>query len=374
MHVLTRVALMTSLAAFHLPSDARQAVVGGDPWQFVHPRAKWILGVDWARARNSAAARILSRQFAGARGKVESSGLGLSAVVSLERIVASGVSLQAGGNESPAGLVVAIEGKLDRTRLRKELPPGTAVEKFRGADLYVPPRAGDKEPLVAVVQDSLMLIGDRESLGMILAGKGGARDPGLYGRAARLASETELWMVASPPQDAQAGSPAHNDPLRDLRSIELAVSLRDGLRIQASLEATTIGAAQNLAGMLQLAGAMGGGNAASAWLRRMQAEWKDNVLNLSLAVPAEDLERGIESGKEAVRQAGRRTLESWLAGDLGNPGGGLPPRVRAKATPPVAPVDVPGPPSPPRVRTIRITGAESGPSEIHYVTPPGTGQ
>ncbi|MGQ9915936.1 MAG: hypothetical protein ACUVS7_00830, partial [Bryobacteraceae bacterium] len=224
------------------------------------------------------------------------------------------------------------------------------------------------------VQDNLMLIGDRESLGLILAGKGGAREPDLFGRAVRLAGDNELWMVACPAQDAQAASPARGDPLRDLRSMELAVSLLDGLRIQASLEAATAGAAQNLAGLLQLAGAMGGGNAASAWLRRMQTEWKDNVLNLSLAIPAEELERGIESGKEAVRHAGRRALESWLAGNLGNPGVGLPPLSWAKATPPSAPVHVPEPPSQPRIRTIRITGAESGPSEIHYLAPPATRQ
>lgn len=368
MPLLAKVTLGVVLAALHLPGGARQAALGGDPWQLVHPRAKWILGVDWARARNSAAAQILARQFAGARSKVETSGLGLGAMVSLERIVASGISLQAGSSESPKGLVVALEGKLDRARLRKEVPPGTAVEKFRGADLYVPPKAREGEPLVAVVRDNLMLIGDRESLGLILAGKGGAADPDLFGRAVRLAGEADLWLVASGLENSPAG-PAQPDPLRELRSMELAISLRDGLRVQASMEAATAEAAQNLAGLLQLAGAIGGGHAASAWLRQMQAEFKGNSLQISLSIPASELERGIMAGKAAMQQAGQRALQSWMAGDPSDANAALAAAVRAKASPGGSVVHLPAPPPAPKVRTIRITGADSGPAEIHYVPP-----
>lgn len=368
MHSFTKAALMITVVCFHIAGGAKQPTVGGDPWQLVHPKATWILGVDWARARNSAAAQILSRQFAGARSKVEASGLGLGAMVSLERIVASGISLEAGGSESPKGLVLAIEGKLDRARLRKELPPGTAVEKFRGADLYVPPKAREGEPLVAVVRDSLMLIGDRESLGLILAGNGGPSDPDLSGRAARLAGEADLWLVASG-LEKLPGGPAQTDPLRELRSMELAVSLRDGLRIQASMEAATAEAAQNLAGLLQLAAAMGGGNAASAWLRQMQAEFKGNSLQISLSIPASELERGIEAGKAAVQQAGRQALESWLAGDRRDSGSGPGVSVRAKASGDDGVFQLPAPSPPPKVRTIRITGADSGPAEIQYIPP-----
>jgi len=362
-----KVTLSAVLAVMYLPGGARQNALGSEPWQLVHPQARWILGVDWARARNSAAAQVVSKQLAGARGRLETSGLGLGAMVSLERIVASGISMEA-GNESPKGLVVAMEGKLDRARLRKELPPGTAVEKFRGADLYVPPKARDGEPLVAVVRDHLMLIGDRESLGLILAGRGGPQDADLFGRAARLAGEADLWLVASG-LEKLPGGPAQTDPLRELRSMELAISLREGLRIQASMEAATAEAAQNLAGLLQLAAAMGGGNAASAWLRQMQAEFKGNSLQISLSIPASELERGIEAGKAAVQQAGRQALESWLAGDRRDPGSGPGVSVRAKASDDDGVSHLPAPPPPPKVRTIRITGADSGPAEIQYIPP-----
>lgn len=361
--------LMTTLAALQLPGRPRQTAAGSDPWQLVHPRARWILGIDWARARNSAAAQTLSRQFSGARSKLEASGLGLGAMVSVDRIVASGVSLESGGNYSPEQLVVALEGRVDRVRLKKELPSGTAVEKFRGADLYVPPKAREGEPLVAVVRDSLMLIGDRESLGLILAGDGGPSDPDLFGRAARLAGEGELWLVVSGGGQPLTASAVAGSPLADLRGMELCVSVRDRLRIEASMEAATPEAAQNLSGLLQLAAAMGGGNPASAWLRQMQAGLKGNTLHVSLEIPASELERGLEAARGAMQQAGRRALESWLASTQGEPRGAPEVAVRAKASLIDANAALPAPPPQPKVRTIRITGADSGPVEIQYIPP-----
>lgn len=360
--------LCAFLCGLPLPGATRQALLGGEPWQLVHPQARWILGIDWARARNSAAARILSRQFAGARGKMESCGLGLGAMVSLERIVASGVSLDAGSSRSPKGLVLALEGKLDRTRLRKELPPGTAIEKFRGADLFVPPKAREDEPLVAAVQDRLLLIGDRESLGLILAGKGGLQDADLFGRAARLAGEADLWMAALNPEKPAEGS-GETEPLRDLRSMELAISLREGLRVQAAAEAATAEAAQHLSGLLQLASALGEGSAPLSWLRRMHAEFKGSSLTLSLSIPASELEQTILEGKETMQKAARLAVESWFAGERGDPGAALEAAIRAKA-PRQEDLSPPASPAPaPKVRTIRITGADSGPAEIHYVPP-----
>ncbi len=349
------------------PDPAAQA------WKLVHPEAKWILGVDWSRARNSAAAQIFIRQFEVSRTRVESAGLGLGALASLDRILVSGASLELTGKDAPEGFVAAIEGKIDRARLKKELPPGTAVEKFRGADLYVPPKAGPQEPLLAVVSDSLMLMGDRESLGLVLSGKGGARDTELAGRAARLAAEAEIWVVSA----AWKGNPATHaggqDPFQGLERMELGVSLRDGVRLTGVLTADSEQSAQGLAGLVQLAGAMGGNNPAAAWLRQLQMEMKGRELALALHLPAAELERGIEAGKAAMEQAGRQALESLMGGDTVKLPEGVRPAVRARsgaagnsgviALPEASPV--------PKVRKILIVGAEDGPKEIQYTT---TGQ
>jgi len=371
MRVLLSAAILpVALAAAPGGSRTAQGDRTGDPWRLVHPEARWILGVDWARARNSQAALVLSRQFEGARSKVESSGLGVSAIVSLDRILASGISLEASGAEAPRGMIVAFEGKMDRSRLKKELPPGTAVEKFRGADLFVPPKVNPREPLLALVSDSLMLMGDRESLGLILSGGGGPRNAELFGRAARVAATSEIWMVAAAGEPG-ASSAAAGDPFRDLRQLEFSVTLRDGLRLVAALAAENPQAAQHMAGLLQLAGVAGAQNESSSWLRRLRAELKGEELALELDIPARELEQAIESGKAFALLAGQQALEAWLGADAGPLPEGIRPAVRASGTKiaGVGALALPAAPPEPQVRTIRIVGAEDGPKEIQYSAP-----
>lgn len=360
--------ILVGIAAGMVVASAAQPDPAAQAWRLVLPDAKWILGVDWARARNSAAAQILGRQFKEAKTSLASSGLGFGAITSVERILVSGSTLEPPASNAPEGFVAAIEGKIDRARLKKELPPGTAVEKFRGADLYVPPKAGRHEPLLAVVSDSLMLMGDRKSLGLVLSGKGGAQDTELAGRAARLAGEAEIWVVSA----AWKGNPATNvrgpDPLQGLERLELGVSLHDGVRLAGVLTADSEQSAQGLAGMMQLAGVMGGDNPAAAWLRRLQMQMKGRELAFSLHLPAAELERGIETGKAAMELAGRQALESLMGGDTAKPPEGVRPAVRARGGAAGNPgvIGLPEASPVPKVRTIRIVGAEDGPKEIQY--------
>ncbi len=360
MRAIFMVVPLAALLAGVTSGGALRQEAGGDPWRLVHPEAKWILGVDWARARNSLGAQILKRQFADMQGKVQSSGLGLGAVVTLDRIIASGVSMEAGGAGAPKGMVVAIEGKLDRARLKKEVPPGTAVEKFKGADLYVPPKADPREPLLAVVSDGLMLMGDRESLGLVLSGQGGARDSDLHGSAARLAGSAEIWLVAAAPQMDQATAGQQPDPYRDLKRVELSIHLQQGLRVTALMAAASKQSAENLAGMMQLAGAMGGGGAAGAWLRRLRVEQRGEELAMTLDVPAKELEQGIVEGKRMAQQAGKQALDTWLGAAPGTMPPGVRPAVKGAAAAGAArgAVALPAAPPEPKVRTIRIVGVD----------------
>ncbi len=360
--------ILVGAAAGVMSASAAQPGSAAQAWKLVHPDAKWILGVEWARARNSAAAQILQRQFEGAKAKVESSGLGFGALTSIERILVSGTALELAGSDAPEGFVAVIEGRIDRTRLKRELPPGTAVEKFRGADLFVPPKAARREPLLAVVSDSLMLRGDRESPGLVLGGRTGAQDAELAARAVRLAGESEIWMVAGGWTGRRAGNAGGMDPLQGLERVEMGVSLREGVHLTGLLTADSEQSAQGLSGMLQFAGVMGGDNPAAGWLRRLQVETKGNELALALHLPAAELERGIQAGKAAVQQAGRQWLKALMVGDTVKPPEGVRPAVRAGGGAAGSPGVIPLPEAlpAPKVRTIRIVGAEDGPKEIQY--------
>ena len=359
--VRVRIALPLLFAVFAALAPAVQPDFGSDPWKLVHPKATWILGVDWARARHSAAAQALSKQFAGAQSRVEAAGLGLDAVTSLDRVIASGISTEFREGANPAGMVVAVEGTIDRVRLKKGMPPGTAVERFKGVDLFVPPKAKPDEPLLALAGSRLLLIGDRASLALLLDGKGGVGDPELYGKAARLAADTELWLVAKVPEP-QGGSAAA-DPLAAVRSVEMSVSLQKGLGLKGAFTADTPEAAQHLAGVARFAGAFGSDSA--VWLRNLKLNVRGNTVSFGLDVPEAELEKGIVTAKTAIQDAVRQTLESF-PGAQDRPLPGVRPAVRGVSGD-VA-VRLPKAEQTPKTMTIRIFGAEGGPKEIHYTT------
>ncbi len=356
--------LALSLPCCSMPLEAAQPDFGSDPWKLVLPQARWILGVDWARARNSTAAQVLARQFQGAESRLESSGLGLQAIMAVERIIASGSSLDMKDEDGPQDLLVAIEGTIDRAKLKRSLPAGTAVERFRGADLFVPPKTRPGEPLVALIGSRWMLVGDRAALAVILSGRGGPADASLYGRASRLATEAEIWLTLSGAALPKGGSVAAS-PLEALRDLDLLISLQRGLRLQASLTGASQDLARNLGGMIQSAGALGGA-ADSGWLRRMQFAVKGNQVLVTLDLPAAELEASIVQAKASALALGRRALESAL------PMEGLPALAGVGATAPDSlPVQPAEAPPAPRVRAVRIVGLEEGPKEIPYTTPPG---
>lgn len=350
--------LALSLVCAPMLLRAAQPGFGSDLWKLVLPEAKWILGVDWARARNFAAAQILARQFQGAESRLEASGLGLQAITSVERIIASGASLEMQDQEGPQGLLVAIEGAIDRAKLKKSLPPGTAVERFHGADLFVPPKAKSGEPLVALAGSRWMLVGDRPSLAVILTGRGGPADTSLYGRAARMAMEGEIWLAASAAAVAQDAAAAAG-PLAGLRELDLLVSLQRGLRMQASLAGESPDLARSLGALLQSA-PPAGGRAASEWVRRLDLAVKGNQLHLALDIPAAELERALVQAKASALALGRQAAGLALSGQAG---------LRTTAARGPSPETPPGTPPPPSTRAVRIVGLEDGPREIPYMAP-----
>lgn len=361
-----RLFALAAVAACPPQALADQPNLGSDPWKLVHPDAKWILGVDWVRARNSPAAQILSRQFQGARGRLEASGLGLDAVTSIERLIASGISLDMKDRETAGGLVVAIEGRIDRARLKQSLPAGTAVERFRGADLFVPPGARPGDPLIALHGTRWMLLGDRDSLAQVLAGKGGPKNTALYSRAAKLAAEAEIWLAVAElaPARDQASLPAS---LGSLRGMDLLVSLQRALHLEASLIAQSPEEARNMTGILQFASTMGNERAAGL-LKHLVIGARDNRVSVTLNIPSAELEDAIQQARMAALGLGRRALESARAGIQR----GLPPDLQSSPRSESAAGIRSQPASPPTVRTIRIVGLEEGTKEIHYTAPSGS--
>ncbi|MBI4892900.1 MAG: hypothetical protein HY821_19915 [Acidobacteria bacterium] len=350
-----------------------------DLWKMVHPGAKFIIGVDWQRAKASPVGRMVAKQFAGQAGKFKSSGPALDMIDQLDRVLISGTQASAGAADPMAGAVVAIEGRLDRALLKKTLPTGTAVERFRGVDLYVPPKSRVNEPLLAILSDRNALLADRNTMALILDGQSGAQDAALAQRALEMSAKCEIWMVAaSLAKPAADGAEPALRQLEDIESMDFGLNLQQGLGLRANLIAKTPESAQGFAMMAQLFSSMATQDQKQApeiaeILRSIKVTTEGNAVRMSLDIPTAQLEKGVASARSSFERNGRRTIESFLGVQpSGQVPPGLKPAVKGVTGPTATQAAIyPAPPREPelpKTRTIRIVGAEGGPKEITYTS------
>jgi hypothetical protein len=224
------VALATILAALIFCPD----VNASEPslWQYIYPGTKSIVGIDLDRAKNSPTGQMLARQWSQAGGfKLTGNDLDILGQIDRVLISTNGMPMQA-GRKPPA--VVAIQGRLSRALVQKLAPRGTAIQKFKGADLFVPLGSKADDPLFALVNEQFGVIGDRESLAHVLDGQGAASaDPEVMGRALQLAAECEIFVVSRESFSEVARSEAESIPamkqLQDIQSVDLGIALSRGL-------------------------------------------------------------------------------------------------------------------------------------------------
>jgi hypothetical protein len=353
------------------PAKAQESTA----WQYVHPDARILLGVEWQKAKASPTGKMVSRQILNTPGaKVTSSGMEILDLV--DRVLLSSPGPRPGEAADKSPLVIVIEGKIDRTKIKKMMSDGTAVERFKGVDLLVPPPSKGSEVVIALLSDSMALMGDRMSIELVLdsAKKGEVPrvNPGLFERAHALAATNEIWAVASAPEGGFAtGSEAGPaKQLEDIESMEFGMNLQQGLGLKLALGMKTQESAQGMAAMIQglsmLAASDPKRNPQMAQLvKSLQVSSDKKNVRFGMQIPLAQLERGVVEMKTTATAASKHTLEGLLgmSGGATAEGGVMLPDVR-----PVGTLAEPAKPAQPVQRTIKIYGAEGGPQEVTYTT------
>lgn len=343
-------------------------------WRFAHPDAKFLLGVDWQKAKNSPAGKMIERQFtASAKGSAHQPPKGLEFLESVERVLVSSPNLEGVSAQSPGQLVIALEGKIDREALKKSLPAGTAIERYKGIDLYLPPKGVQDEMILALVNDRIALGGDRQSLETVLEeSAAGLKDQGLLEKATHLAEQCEIWMVgnAPPVKKGSSGNAGMGQQFEDIESLELGISLTRGLGLEMNMNMATVESAQGMAMLSQMMMGMISNQTRQSddftrALRKLKVESRGKRVHLALDIPTSVLEKGVAQMKTSIRENGPKTLEALLKGGSG--GGTRSPgtlAATARMEPP-APVVRPRE-MPARPKTIKIVGLDTGDREIPF--------
>ena len=341
---------------------------GAEPslWRYVHPEAKIFIGLDLARAKQSATGKLLARQLTSMpNARVSGSEL----LDMADRVLLSSPGAEEGEH---APMILAVEGRMDRAQLKKILAEGTGVERFHGVDLLVPPRSKKSDLVMAVVTERLGVLGDRASVEAALTAESTKVDAAVLRRAMELAEGNEIWMVAVAPPGSLAGDAMSGpEQLKDIESMDLGICLQKGLGLRLALGMKTEASAQSLVGMAQMLIGMAVSDAkknpqVAEIARSLKLNSDGTNVRMSVDVPLAQLERGMSGLKAGVESASRRTLEG-LVGVA--PVAAALPKPAPQAVAEVKPVEVKREePVVPKTRTIRVVGLETGEKEITYTT------
>jgi hypothetical protein len=342
-------------------------VSAADPlWAYTHPEAKILIGVDWQRAKASPTGQMLRRQLLEMTGALPGPAKGLGFIDSVERILISAPG-ELSGNTAESPVLVALQGRLDQAALRSSMVPGTAVERYRGADLLIPPRGEGQDVIAAVVNDSLTLLGDRASIELALTDLKGLRDATLRDRAGQMAYNCEIWMIAAVPP-MKPGTAAEANPMAagfdSIQAMDFGLSLSNGLGLKMNMEFADAASAQNMAMGVQMLNSMLMSNKSASpemakVARSLQVEQVGPRLRFNVDIPMDVLEKGILQAKAGFEEAAPKSLEGLLGM---KPASGPVPGMR----PSVTRAPEPAWPKEPVKRTIRIVGLDEGEREINY--------
>ncbi len=373
--ILTLLATALAMLLFCPEVNASEETI----WRYLYPGTKSIVGIDIDRARNSPTGKMLARQWSQAGG-FKMTGNNLDILDQIDRILISSNGLPMRSGQKPPG-VIAIQGRLDRAQIQKLAPKGTAVQKFKGTDLFVPFNSKADDPLLALIDSQFALVGDRESLALVLDSHGSSSaDAEVLGRAMQFAAECEIFVVsreslvgAAGSDGAEAGAVPGFKQLEDIQSVDLGVSLAKGLGLKGIVTAKDPASAQSMAMMAQFLSTMVLNDPKQAnsemgkIVRSLKVSTEGPTVNISIDVPLAQLEKGVAQFRASMKEAGQKSLESLIGV---KPAPGSIPGLRPTASPELAQA-APEPQAPPRPavpvkRTIKIVGLDAGDKEINY--------
>lgn len=357
------------------PATAAEAAA--ELWTFMLPDAKVVAGVDWQRARSSPAGQMISKRLVNAPGtKSKVTSAGLDFVDGFDRLLMSAPA-PAPGQEAATQMLLALSGRFDRAKLKKSMPAGTAIERFQGIDLFVPPASKSDEMVAGLVSERLLLLGDKASIASALESRSGLSDATLLERAKQMDARHEIWMIAdSLPEMPSSSGVTAMQGLQDIRSAEIGIGFRAGMDLAANLTFSDAEKAQGMAMFAQMLSAMPPGNTPAsremaAFAKGLSVKAEGATVKASLSLSMAQLERAAVQVRSGVEQASRKSLESLVG--VGPQTGqipGLRPAARSGGaqTMASAPPAVATRPAQPVKRTIRIVGLEEGEREIPYAS------
>ena len=330
--------------------------------ELIQPDAGFVLGIEWRKIVDSSVGAALTEQIKktplpsipAAAALLDALLHDLDSVV----IAASANELNKTGASQPPALVV-LKGRF-KPELRSQLK-GMAKnsETYRSVELLTAPGdtpaahapATANKNRMAFLDANTVVAGDiREVRAAIDRAKGGrptAARGGILEGIAELASNNDLWVVFELPANAlKEAPPAAVQMFTGVKSAELGMSFREGFGLQLNVrtkdDASATAVAQGLQGLIAL-GAMSQSQSPQAGevLKKIRITSGNSRVKLALSLDRSELEKMIKEAQSGAAASGAKSIAA---------------------------------PEPAGPKTVRITGLDSGPVEVPFVSPKSVGR
>ncbi|PYT15115.1 MAG: hypothetical protein DMG59_15065 [Acidobacteria bacterium] len=253
-------------------------------WSYASPEATALVGIQWENLRQSVFSEAVGAELSSA------GSLGFPDLACLKGSTQILIS-------SPPVLAV-VTGTFPPATLRAQAT-GKALKpvNYRGLDLWISP--GKTTLSVAYIGEQILLVGMRKTLEDAIdrsLAESGRRYSPLLARAARLSGGKDLWVVAAQLPDPLASLFVPIDV--EASSFEGSVSVRDGLQLEATLDAASQEAAAAVAEDLRQSTPL-----LPAIARTLEITVEDKKVLLALAVNRQQLSANLRTAEAPQRAA-----------------------------------------------------------------------
>jgi hypothetical protein len=225
-------------------------VTASDPWRYIDPESKFIMGLHWLQIANSPAGLQIKQQLHEALPLPLINGLNF--LSSVDTVILASSGLPPGGVSGQPPVLIVVSGQFDLAKVRQAVNRKSRRVVVQNTEIYTANKKGSGQMAVALLSSDTLLLGDLPTLigtlGALPMGRGLT-----IARARELDDTNEFWIVSSiSPASMMTTSPVPSLlPLQDLRGIELGLSLRDGFSLDFELELVSADAAQKALSQLE---------------------------------------------------------------------------------------------------------------------------
>jgi len=225
-------------------------------WNYVPTDATSIAAMEWRKVLDSPYREAIRLEIPPATLQLLG---GINFIEGIDRVVV------AGGGKSA---LLILSGKFETGSLKEmAMSDGGTVKGYKNTQLLLSPES-DADTQIALVNDNLVLIGNLDTLTAAIDHAGGPKRPARSGNY-------DLWLFSKSP------SP-------EIASIEFALTIKDGIQLDANIRAISDDYALRLK--------------ENAHLHRLGAEQSGSSVRIDAKLDKEQLERGMGQWRVSLEQ------------------------------------------------------------------------